>query len=62
MDFWTLLLGILFFVAIMALAGLLIWLVLGRGKWGEKGMVGVLDKKAVYKGTGPNPGPTQHPQ
>ncbi len=41
----------------LALAGLLIWLVLGRGKRGEKGMIGTLDKQAVFKGTTGNGGP-----
>jgi len=59
---WTVVLGVLFAVGVLALAGFLIWLILGRSKRGEKGMVGMLDKKAVFKGTGPNPGPTQHPQ
>lgn len=45
------------FVGALALFGLLLWFVLGRGRRGEDRMIGALDKQATLKATTGNGGP-----
>ncbi len=52
------LLGAAIFAGLLAIAGLLLWLILGRGKKGEDRMTGVLKEQSVFRGgTANNPGP-----
>lgn len=54
----SLVLAIAIFVGVLAIAGLLLWLVLGRGKKGEDRMTGVLKEQSIFRGsTANNPGP-----
>lgn len=58
---WSILLCALIFVAVIALAGLVLWLILGRGKRGEARMTGVLEKHSVFRGGSSNSGNTRPP-
>lgn len=48
---WPWILGALRSIVIVAIAMLVLWLVLGRGKDGERRMTGLLRTMSVFKGT-----------
>ncbi len=50
---WPWILGAIKFLLLMGGAGLLLWLVLGRGENGERRMIGITRITAIFKGSIP---------